>query len=285
MLLENFADLLNVLVQKVLLLVMLHPVGHQRATAADDAGNALTHQRHMFAQDTGMNGHVVDALLGLLFDDFEHQVESKVFGAAHAGNRFIDRDGADWDWRSVDDGFADGGNVAAGAQVHDGVGSVVDGVMQFLQLFVDVGTCGGIADVRVDLTAGGDADGHGLEIPVMDVGRDDAATARDLAANQLRLELFALGNVLHLLGDDAVAGKVHLRHVAIPIRGNLLTVYLTALLDGYLAAVAGEPLFNPAIAHCHELPPEETVTLRQNSKQAGVRAARCSRRYDYGTRW
>jgi hypothetical protein len=33
------------------------------------------------------------------------------------------------------------------------------------------------------------------------------------------------------------------------------------------------------------LPPEETVTLRQNSKQAGVRAARCSRRYDYGTRW
>ena len=36
------------------------------------------------------------------------------------------------------------------------------------------------------------------------------AAAGDLAAHQLRLELFALGDVLHLFGDDALARQVHL---------------------------------------------------------------------------
>ena len=38
------------------------------------------------------------------------------------------------------DGLADLGDVAAGGEIHHGVGAVVDGVMQLLQLFVDVGS-------------------------------------------------------------------------------------------------------------------------------------------------
>ena len=71
--LENFADVFNIFVQEILFFVMLHPVGHQGATAADDSSDSFAHQRNMFAQDSGMDGHVVHALLGLLFDDFEHQ--------------------------------------------------------------------------------------------------------------------------------------------------------------------------------------------------------------------
>src|SRR6202012_3548773 len=105
----------------------------------------------------------------------------------------------------------------AGAEVHHGVRAVVDGVMEFLQFFVDVGGRGGVADVGVDFAAGGDADGHGLEIPVVDVGGDDAAAAGDFAADEFWPEFFALGDVLHFFGDDAFAGEMHLRHVAVAV--------------------------------------------------------------------
>ena len=76
MLLENFANLFDVFVEKILLLVVFHPMRHQRAATAHDAGNALAHQRHVLAKNAGVNGHVIDALLGLLFDHFAHQFES-----------------------------------------------------------------------------------------------------------------------------------------------------------------------------------------------------------------
>jgi len=41
----------------------------------------------------------------------------------------------------------------------------------------------------------------------MNVGGNDAAATRDFAANQLRLEVLALGDVLHLFGDDALRAK------------------------------------------------------------------------------
>src|SRR3984957_11594341 len=218
---EDLDDAFDVFVEEVLLFVMLHPMGHQRAAAADDTGDALADERNVFAQDARVDGHVVDALLGLLFDDFEHEVEGEIFGAANAGNRFVNRNGADRNGRGVDDGLANFGNVAAGAEVHHGVGAVVEGVMELFQFFVDVGGGGGIADVGVDFAAGGDADSHGLEIPVVNVGGDDAAAAGDFAADDLGIEFFALGDVLHFLGDDAFTGEVHLRHVAVAVGAGL----------------------------------------------------------------
>ena len=86
-----------------------------------------------------MNGHVVDALLGLLFDHFEHDVGVQIFDALDAGDGFVDRDGADRERANgVDDGFANVVDVAAGGEIHDGVGAVVHGGVQLLQLFVDV---------------------------------------------------------------------------------------------------------------------------------------------------
>src|SRR5881398_3704244 len=194
---------------------MLHPVRHQRATTADDAGDALAHEGHVFAQDTGVNGHVIHALLGLLFDDFEHQLEGEVFGAADAGNGFVHGNGADGNGRCVDDGFANFRDVPASGEIHDGICAVVDGVVELFQFFVNVGAGGGIADVGVDFAFAGDTDGHRLEIAVMEVGGNDHAAAGDFAANELRLELFAFGDVLHLFGDDTLPREVHLRDVEI----------------------------------------------------------------------
>ena len=79
-LLENLADVVKILVQEILLFVMLHPVRHQRAAAAHDSRDPLAHQRHMFAQHAGVNGHVVHALLGLLFNHFQHQIHGQSSG-------------------------------------------------------------------------------------------------------------------------------------------------------------------------------------------------------------
>ena len=83
----------------------------------------------------------------------------------------------------ADDGFANGGDVAAGGEIHHGVGSVVNGGVQLLEFFVDVGGDGGVADVGVDLAERLDADGHGLEFGMVDVGGDDHAAAGDFIAH------------------------------------------------------------------------------------------------------
>ena len=45
----------------------------------------------------------------------------------------------------------------------------------------------------------------------MDVGRDDHPAARHFRAHELGSDMFAMRDVVHLLGDDTLAGIVHLR--------------------------------------------------------------------------
>ncbi len=75
-------------------------------------------------------------------------------------------------------------DVAAGGEVHHRVGAVVHGAMQLFEFVVDVGGGGGIADVGVDLAEERDADAHGLEITVIDIGGDDGAAAGNFIADQ-----------------------------------------------------------------------------------------------------
>ena len=69
---HNFADVVKAFVEKIFFFVMIHPLRHDAAAAADDSGDAFAHERNEFAQNAGVNGHVVHALLGLFFDDFQH---------------------------------------------------------------------------------------------------------------------------------------------------------------------------------------------------------------------
>src|ERR1700682_4381077 len=89
--------------------------------------------------------------------------------------------------------------------------------MQLLQLLVDIRAGGRVPDVRIDLAFRSDAYGHWLQAPVMDVGGNGAAPAPPFAADQLRFQLFALRNVLHLLTDDALPRQVHLRNVPVTV--------------------------------------------------------------------
>ncbi len=89
----------------------------------------------MLLEDAGVDGQVVDALLGLAFDFFEDDVVGEVFDLA-ADDHGVDRDGADGDGGVVDDGLAAFVEVAAGGEVHEGVGAVFLGPVEFFDFFV-----------------------------------------------------------------------------------------------------------------------------------------------------
>ena len=173
--------------------------------------------RQILDQHAGVDGHVIHALLGLLFDDFEHDIGVQIFNPLHPRDGFVNRHGADGHGRVAQNGFANFVNVAAGGEIHDGVGAVVHRGMQLFQFFVNVRGHRGVADIGIDLAQRGHANAHRLEFGMIDVGGDDHAAARDFVANQFRRKLFAVGDVMHLLGDHALAGIVHLRKIAVGI--------------------------------------------------------------------
>ena len=134
----------------------------------------------------GVDGEVVDALLGLLDQRVAEDLPGQVLGhAAHLLQRLVDRHGADRHRAVAHDPVARGVDVLAGGQVHHGVGAPADRPDQLFDLFLDAGGDGRVADVGVDLDQEVAADGHRLELGVVDVGRDDGAAARHLVAHEL----------------------------------------------------------------------------------------------------
>src|SRR5690606_28665994 len=155
----------------------------------------------------------------------------------------VNRDGADGHGAVAQDPLAGLVDVFARGEVHEGVAAPLDGPTHFLDLLVDGGGDGGVADVGVDFNQEVAADDHRLELGVVDVGGDDGAAAGDFVADKLggdllgdggaeglaavltpegvaravgghfeevagalELHVFADGDELHLGGDDAGAG-------------------------------------------------------------------------------
>ena len=126
----------------------------------------------------------------------------------------INRHGADRHGRGVDDRLADAVDIAAGRKVHHRVGAEMHGRVQLFQLGIDIAGDGRVADIGVDLGAGGDADAHRLQplLEMLVIGRDDHPAAGDFRADQFRFERFALGDEFHLGRDRAGTGLFDLGH-------------------------------------------------------------------------
>ncbi len=216
------------------------PLRHDRAAARDNAGDAVGGERHIGEPHAGVDGEVVDALFALLDERVLVALPVELDRVAvDLLQRLVDRHGADRHRRIADDPFAGVVDVAAGGEVHHGVGAPADRPHHLLDLFLDRRRDGGVADIGVDLGEEVAADDHRLEFGVVDVRRDDGAAARDFAAHEFRRdeqrhrgaealavllrpfgavelllppEVLALGDVDHLLGDDAGLRPFVLRH-------------------------------------------------------------------------
>ncbi len=163
--------------------------------------SAMGGERDIVAQDAGVHGHVIDALLGLVLDHVEHVAFREIFDLLDLLDGLVDRHGADRHGAGGDDRAADGVDVAAGGEIHHRVGAEVDGHFQLGELVVDVGGDGRVADVGVDLAA--------LALIPMAIGSSPSERctvlagmiirpARHLGANQLGIERFAASDMVHL---------------------------------------------------------------------------------------
>lgn len=246
--LHDFADLVEVRVQEVFLVMREAPLGHDRATARDNARDAVGRERHVAQQHARVDGEVVHALLGLLDERVAEHLPRQVFShAAGLVQRLVDGHRADGHRRVAQDPFARLVDVLAGGQIHDRVGAPAD---RPHHLFHFLGQRRGdrrVAEIAVDLHAEVAADGHRLQLGMVDVGGDDRAARGDFGTDEFRRDVFralrqvravrearmlleqlavlglvlqclqvqrfAQRDVFHLGRDDAAARVVHLAHV------------------------------------------------------------------------
>ena len=68
---QDLEDIVIALVERVLPAVMHHPDRVERSATANDAGYPSMHERQMLEQDPGVQGHVVDPLPRLMFDQIQ----------------------------------------------------------------------------------------------------------------------------------------------------------------------------------------------------------------------
>ena len=215
------------------------PCRHDRAAARDDAGHALRGERHVAQQHAGVDREVVDALLRLLDQRVAVDLPGQLLRlAVDLLQRLVDRHGADGHGRVADDPLAGRVDVLAGRQVHDGVGAPAGRPRHLLDLLLDGGGDGGVADVGVDLHQEVAADDHRLALGVVDVGRDDGRPRATSSRTNSGVDVLAQRDELHLRRDDAAAGVVHLGDVAAGLRAERLTSQAGELLGRGRVAVA-----------------------------------------------
>src|ERR1700686_2715041 len=111
---ENLADVVEAVVEKILLVMVSHPLRQNCATTADDSSDAPGNHGQILDEHAGVNGHVIHALLGLLFNHFEHHLGSQIFDALYPRDSFVNRNGSNRHWRMTQDRLANFMNVTAG---------------------------------------------------------------------------------------------------------------------------------------------------------------------------
>jgi hypothetical protein len=85
----------------------------------------------------------------------------------------------------------------------------------------------------------GNADRHRFQVGVVDVGGDDHPPPRHFVANQRQRAGSRLGDVVHLFGDDALAGVVHLGAIGVilslnnPFRSHASDLYKRCSARGW----------------------------------------------------
>src|SRR5579884_1902666 len=105
--LHNLADLFEMRVEEVLLVMREAPLRQNGTAAGNDSGDAICRQRHVPQQNAGMNGKVIYALLRLFDERVAVQFPGEFFSfAVNFLERLINRYGSDGHGRIAQNPFA-----------------------------------------------------------------------------------------------------------------------------------------------------------------------------------
>jgi len=232
-------------VEEVFLVVGQAPFGHDGAAAADDAGEAVGGEGHVFEAHPGVDGEVVHALFGLFNEGVAEHFPGEVFGlAVDLFQCLIDGHGADGHGGVAQDPLAGFVDVLAGGEIHQGVATPAGGPDHFFHFFLDRGRYRRVTDICIDFHAEVAPDDHRFQLRVVDVGRDNGPSGGHFTAHKLggdevgdvgaegfpfvlaqqfavagvfahflQFQVFADGDEFHFRGDDPLAGVVHLADV------------------------------------------------------------------------
>ena len=167
------------------------PLRHDGSTPRHDAGHPVGRHRNERQAHASVDGEIVHTLFSLLDQRVAEDFPGKVLGLAiHLFQCLIDRHRANRHRRVADDPFTGLVDVLAGRQVHHRVATPADGPGHFLDFLGDAGAHRGVADIGIDLDQEIPANRHGLDFRVVDVRRDDGATACDFIAHELGRDSF-----------------------------------------------------------------------------------------------
>jgi len=170
----------------------------------------------VLSENAGVDREEVHALSRLLAAGGDDVLGGELFDGL-VDDHLIDWDGPERGRAVLDEVASAAVDMTAGGQVHNRVGAVLQGDVEFGQLAGFVGVERRGADVGVDLGGDGPADGDGLEatFEVNDVGRDDHAAGGDLVADEIGAYRLGSGDEPHRLGNDPFTCLFNLRHFPI----------------------------------------------------------------------
>src|SRR5262249_28524518 len=138
-------------------------------------------------QDPGVNGEIIDSLIALLDESVAIDFPGEFLGlAADFLECLVNGDGSDGDRGIANNPLTRLMNIFAGGKIHDGIGAPLGGPTHFLDLFLDAGGNGAVADVGVNFHQEVAPDNHGLAFGMIDVGGDNCAPSSDLGPDKFR---------------------------------------------------------------------------------------------------
>ena len=125
-------------VEKTFLVMMETPLGHDGPSPGDDASHAARCMGDEAEENSGMDGEVIDALLGLFNEGIPEQLPRKIFNApVHLLESLVDRNGPNGNRGVTDDPLTGSMNVFSGGKVHYGVRSPLGGPPHLLHFLID----------------------------------------------------------------------------------------------------------------------------------------------------
>ena len=127
------------------------PLGHNGAATRDNAGHTLGCHGHIAQQDAGVDGEIIDALLGLFNERVAEDFPGEVFGfTVDFFERLINRHSPNRHRRVANDPLARFMDVLAGGEIHHGVTAPTNRPGHFFDFFANRGRDCRVTDVGID---------------------------------------------------------------------------------------------------------------------------------------